>query len=443
MLAVTLALSEARAESLAEVASQALATHPEILDLVHERQIRDQFVEEGRAGYRPHVDFIGNVGREWTRSPTTRAARRAAGLEDNKHVALWRRQALLDARQLIYDGQGTPAEVQRRLANADSTAYLLQSEAERVTAQVAGVYLEVLRDRELLGLSRQNLLDHQRIHDQIRQRSESGVGRQADFDQADARLALAESNVVSSEASLEDTLASYARAVGAEAPAQAEPVVNQKTSLPESIDAALDIALATHPMILASEADLAAAEELIRVARSRLQPRLELQLAGRYGDDLNGTEGFDQDWMAMLNAEYNLYNGGADMARIARSKALLKQVQDNRESALREVTESLRLAWTALHAAERQRSTLERRVQATEKARDAYRQQFNLGDRSLLDLLDSENELFETRRALVEARADYDIAFYRTQSGLARLVAQLGVTLPPQAEPLQARQRTN
>jgi adhesin transport system outer membrane protein len=131
------------------------------------------------------------------------------------------------------------------------------------------------------------------------------------------------------------------------------------------------------------------------------------------------------------------------MARIARSKALLKQVQDNRESALREVTESLRLAWTALHAAERQRSTLERRVQATEKARDAYRQQFNLGDRSLLDLLDSENELFETRRALVEARADYDIAFYRTQSGLARLVAQLGVTLPPQAEPLQARQRTN
>lgn len=433
----------AQGETLADVVRQTLQTNPAISDLVHERAVREELAEEARAGNRPKVDFLGEVGWEGTRSPATRARRRAAGLNPKEFVDLPRRQALVDGRWVFYDGDQTKAEVARRLDNVDAGAYLLQAEAERVTREVATNYINVLRDRELIDLSQQNLLDHQRIHDQIRQRTDSGVGRQSDFDQVEGRLALAESNVVSSEAKFEDTRAAYARVVGSYPPAEMETPAVSRQTLPKTVIEATDIAENEHPLVLASEADLTATAEAIRVAKSAFHPRLEANLQARYGDDLDGVEGYDQDFIARLNVDFNLYNGLADESRVRRGEAIQKQAQDARESAIRDVAEEVRLAWNALTSAERRFVTLERQVQSTQSARDAYRQQFNIGSRTLLDVLDSENELFEARRELVRARADYNIAIYGVLAGMGRLVGELQQALPEQAIPLEARVRTN
>jgi len=433
----------AQSATLADVVQQTLQTNPTISDLIYERAVREELAEEARAGNRPKVDFIGEAGWEATRSPATRARRRAAGLDPKEHVDLPRRQALIDGRWVFFDGDRTKAEVARRLDGVDSGAYLLQAEAERITNEVAQNYINVLRDRELVELSQQNLLDHQRIHDQIRERSDSGVGRQADFDQVDGRLALAESNLISSEAKLEDTRAAYARVVGAFPPEQMEPPAVSRQSLPSSVIEATDIAENEHPLVLASEADLAATAEGIRVAKSAFHPTVEANLQARYGDDLDGVEGYDQDFIARVNVGYNLYNGLADQARVRRGEAVQKQAQDARETALRRVAEEVRLAWNALNSAERRLTTLERQVQSSQGARDAYRQQFNLGQRTLLDVLDSENEQFEARRELARARADYNSAIYGVLAGMGRLVSELQQQLPEQAIPLEARVRTN
>lgn len=429
--------------TLTDVVRQTLETNPDVSELVHERAVREELANEARAGNRPKVDFIGEIGREGTRSPATRDARRNAGLDKKEFVDLTRRQAMIDGRWVFYDGEETQAEVARRLDGVDSGAYLLQAEAERVARDVSRNYLAVLRDRELLELAEQNLLDHQRIHDQIRQRASSGVGRQADLDQADGRLALAESNVVSSEAKLEDTRAAYARVVGEFPPEQMESPTPSRMKLPQTAAEAVEIAEHEHPLVLVSEADLAGTAEAVRVAESFYHPRIAANLQARYGDDLDGIEGFDQDFIARINVDYNLYNGLSDAARIRRAEAVQKQAQDRRETAIREVAEETRLAWNALTSAERRLATLERQVESTLRARDAYRQQFNIGERTLLDVLDSENELFEARRELARARADYHIAIYGVQAGMGKLTGELQVALPEQATPLEARQRTN
>jgi len=443
VLAGLLTVPVVQGETLADVARQTLESNPDISDLVHERLIRNELAEEARAGHRPRVDFIGEIGREATRSPATRARRQAAGLDPDKFVYLYRRQAQIDGRWMLYDGQETIAEIARRLDGADSSAYLLQAEAEQVTRAVADNYLSVLSDREQLDLSMQNLQDHQRIHDQIRQRAESGVGRQADLDQADARLALAESNVISSESKLEDTKAAYARVVGAFPPEQMEAPAPSRSQLPPTLVEAVRLAEHEHPLVLATEADLAGAAEGIKVAKSAYHPRIEGQLAARYGDDLDGIEGFDQDFMARFNVDWNLYNGNSDEARIRRSEVVEKQTQDAREIAIREVAKTVRLAWNRFTSAERRFNFLERHVDSSQKARDAYRQQFNIGERTLLDLLDSENELFEARRELVDARANYATAIYGVLAGMGQLVAELQLTLPEQAVPMEVRARTN
>ncbi len=427
-------------ETLTDVARQALATNPDVTELVHERLIRDELAEEARAGHRPRVDFIGEIGREATRSPGTRARRNE---RPDKFVYLYRRQAQIDGRWTVYDGERTIADIAGRLDSADAGAYLLRDAAERVTRAAAQNYLEVLRDRELVELSQQNLLDHQRIHDQIRQRAQSGVGRQADLDQADARLALSESNVISSEAKLEDTRAAYARVVGAFPPEVMEPASPTRSQLPEKLVEAVRIAEYEHPLVLATEADLAAAGEGVRIAESAYHPTIQGQLVARYGDDLDGIKEYDQDFIARINVDYNLFRGFADEARVRRSEAQVKQAQDAREIALREVAEQVRLAWNKFTSAERRFATLERHVESTQRARDAYRQQFNIGDRSLLDLLDSDNELFEARRDLVAARADYATAIYGVLAGMGRLTGELQLALPEQALPLEVRMRTN
>ena len=440
VLAAILATPIAWGETLTDVARLTLETNPDITELVNERLIRDELAEEARAGHRPKVDFIGEIGREATRSPATRARRDE---RPDKFVYLNRRQAQIDGRWTLWDGERTLANIAGRLDSADAGAYLLRDAAERVTRAVAQNYVEVLRDRELVELSQQNLLDHQRIHDQIKQRADSGVGRQADLDQADGRLALSESNVVSSEAKLEDTRAAFARVVGTFPPEAMEPAAPVRAQLPETLVEAVRIAEHEHPLVLATEADLAAAEEGIRIAESAFHPNVEGQLVARYGDDLDGIKGYDQDFIARLNVDYNLFNGYADKARVRRSETLVKQAQDAREIAIREVAEQVRLAWNQFTSAERRFVTLERHVESTQRARDAYRQQFNIGDRSLLDLLDSENELFEARRDLVAARADYAAAIYGVMAGMGRLTSELQLALPEQAEPMEVRARTN
>jgi adhesin transport system outer membrane protein len=175
MVLAALLTAPAWGETLTEVARQTLASNPDITELVNERLIRNELAEEARAGHRPRVDFIGEIGWEATRSPATRARRANQGLNPKEYVDLTRRQAQIDGRWRFYDGERTLADIAGRLDSADASAYLLRDASERITRAVAQRYVEVQRDRELIELSEQNLLDHQRIHDQIRQRAESGV----------------------------------------------------------------------------------------------------------------------------------------------------------------------------------------------------------------------------------------------------------------------------
>jgi len=328
-------------DTLPEIVELTLATHPSIMQLVHERQARSQFAEEARRGFRPWLGLVGEAGYEWTRSPGTRARRAANGFDKTQFSSLPRREIGFVLRQKIFDGWETRSEVDRRVAAGDSSAYQLLARAERLSARVADAYLNLLRDNELLELANRNLATHELILERIEARTEAGVGRESDLDQAVGRLALAESQAVISETSLKDTLVSYISVVGyppLEVLHKPEP---SKSNLPATLDEALQLAVQGHPAIIATEADMAAAQDQIKNARSLLWPRLEIELGTRYGDDLDGVEGFDQDWTAMLLFSYNLYNGGADRSKIRRSLNVLEQARDLRERTVREVSEAL------------------------------------------------------------------------------------------------------
>jgi adhesin transport system outer membrane protein len=422
-------------DTLPEIVNLTLATHPLTMQMAHERQARDHYTREAFASYLPRINARGDVGREWTRDPTTRQ------FEDG-FVRLWRREIELGLRQTLFDGWATQSEHSRRLAAADSSAYQYRALAERVSSQVSDVYLNLLRDNDQLELAKKNVEVHESYVDRIGARSGSGVTSESDLDQAEARLAGAQSNVIERETDLRDSLTRYISLVGyppLDVLIRPQPT---KDDLPASLDEAIAYAVANHPSIYATEADMVAAQEQLRNARSLYWPRIEVGLNRRYGDDLDGVEGWDEDMSIMLYFNYNLYNGNADRAKIQRSVYGIEQVRSLREDTIREVSEAVRQAWNGYVSTERRMASLERHVASVQKARDAYIEQWRIADRTLLDVLDAENELYTSQRTLVEARRDYATALYRLRASMGTLVAHFDADMPYEADPSRTYART-
>jgi len=423
-------------DTLPEIVNLTLATHPAFMDKVHERQAFDYFTLESLRNFQPRINAYGEFGREWTRDPGTRA------LGDDDFVNLERREITVEVRQMVFDGWSSFSEFDRRQADADATAYQLQALGERLASQVADVYMNLLRDNELLELANKNLERHQEILERIRARSDSGVGREADLDQAVARVSGAQATVVERETALTESLIRYVKLVGyPPVKVLLKPDVS-KEGLPATVEEAVDYAVQHHPAIITTEADMEAANQQIRNARSLNWPRVELVASKRYGDDLDGVEGFDEDFQVLLNLNYNLYNGNADEAKIKRSVARKQQARDQREDNIREVSEAVRQAWNGFTQIERRMAALERHVASQVKARDAYVEQFRIGDRTLLDVLDAENELFQARSTLVDARRDYGTALFRLRASMGTLVAHFDSDVPREAVPTVRYGRT-
>ncbi len=155
--------------------------------------------------------------------------------------------------------------------------------------------------------------------------------------------------------------------------------------------------------------------------------RLDLRAYGSRDNDTGGIPGNTRVNGVELVLNYNLFRGGADKARERQAVNQKEQARDLQEKACRDVRQTLSIAYSDVRSLSEQQRYLGQHRLSTEKSREAYRQQFDIGQRTLLDLLDSQNEYFEATRAYINARHNQATAQARTLAGMGQLVAALGV----------------
>jgi len=306
----------------------------------------------------------------------------------------------------------------------------LRDVSEDFVLEAGRAYLELLRREQLLNSANDTLLNHVKIYEQIKRRSESGMGSLSSIQQAEGRLALAEVNALAAENNMRDAKANYERIFGSAPEKQLEAADKMIAPLPESLEAAKAQSSSEHPVMSVAQADIEAAIAQREAAKSRMYPRLDLEIERRWDDDLDGQPGPNEDLTAMLRLRYNLYNGGEDSARIRRSEHQLGEAQAIQRDALRQVRQSLELSWNAYEILGRQMGFLSEHLSASEQTRDAYQKQFDIGQRTLLDLLDTENEVFSARNQLVEAQIDHQIAQLRVLNSTGGLLTALEIPIP-------------
>lgn len=400
------------AATLPETVEQAILHNPEVLARYHALRAAEDAKDVARGGWMPQVNIQGYAGQENHDYPGTKT-----GWYNHPGAAL-------QLRQVLFDGLATYHDVKRAGFTKLTRYYELLDTSDSTALGAVQAYLDVLRYRRLVELARDNWATHREVFSQIEDRVKAGVGRRVDLELAAGRLALAQSNWLTETSNLHDVVQRYYRIVGrlpadslAEAPAVSADLPRDTNPLPSAV--------AASPAFRAAVANMRAARAEKSQNRAANLPTLELQLARNYERNLDGATGTYNSSEAKVVLNYNLFRGGADQARVRQSSELFYAAQDQRDKVCRDLAQTTAIALNDARALREQSTLLDQHSLSTQKARDAYRQQFDIGQRTLLDLLDTENELFEARRA--QTRGDYDrqLADFRVLASAHQILSAL------------------
>ncbi|MDR2093854.1 MAG: TolC family outer membrane protein [Azoarcus sp.] len=415
-----------RGGALLDAVRKAVVSNPDVQAAWHGYHAATAAQDAARGGYLPEVDVNAAAGRRWRKDPHE--------IQNGKKSNNWNySDAALELNQLIYDGFATSSEVSRMGYQRLVRYYELLDASENAGLEVTRAYADVERQRELVEHAKANYAAHKQLYDQINNRTTAGVSRRVDLDQAAGRLALAESNLLTEVSNLHDVSTRYQRLVG-ELPADRLPPLADNfanVSLPENVVAALRTAYVNNPSFNAAIENVRANASKRDVARSAYHPKLSLHASTGIDRNIDNDErnlkGNRRESLVEVLFSFNVFRGGADRARVRQAGEEVDQARNLREKACRDLRQTLTIAYQDTRSLVEKLGYLDLHQSSTAKAREAYRRQFDIGQRTLLDLLDSENEYFNARRAYTNARFDLLVAQARTLSGTGQLLHTLGV----------------
>jgi len=403
------------AKTLPEVVSHTVLNNPEVSAGWYTFKAATAEKRAAQGGYLPSVDLSAQVGREQTDTPTT---------ADNSYST---DSVRLTLTQMLFDGFSVRNNVKRLDAASLARFYELRQVSEEKAQEAAQAYIDVMRYQQLVELAKQNYVQHKLLFDDIEERTNAGISRRVDLDQARGRLALAETNLLTELDNLHDVKVRYQRIVGMLPPTDPEWPEFPGDILPAKKAQALRVAYALSPAINSAIESLNSAQAEAKTKNAAMMPRFDLRLRQELEHDRDGTDGQFDEQAVELVMTYNLYKGGSHSAEKRQFHEQANAAREQRVRVCQEVRQTVAIAYNNTTSLQEQLEYQRINREATRKARDAYREQFDIGQRTLLDLLDQENEYFQVSRSVVNAEADFVVAQVTTLAGMGQLLEALQV----------------
>ena len=408
--------SNSFAFTINDAIEDAIIHNPEFRKEVKSFRSAQAEVSAAKAGYYPSIDLNAGIGYEEINRPSL----------NNEGDGLTRQEGSIKLTQNLFEGFATQDEVYRKKYELDSISFSAHAAANEVALNMAIAYVNLMREKEIKELAEDNLSTHLSILQQINKRYKAGISNQVEVDQASARLALANSSLGSAENSYYDAFAKFQRVLGRK-PDNALLKPSFTFNLPATLKQATQSALINHPTLKSANADVAGARAQHDASKANYYPTLSFEVEKTFDNDLSGAKGRDEYLQAMLRLRYNLYNGGRDADNVDRTVAEYHKASEIRNNSRRQVIENLRFAWNAREYIGKQIEFQNQHIKLTHQTLVGYRKQFNLGRRSLLDLLNTENEHITATKTIINSYADLLNAKYRILSATGNFIDELGI----------------
>lgn len=342
----------------------------------------------------PTLDINMAGGREWSRNAST------IPIKERGFRSLDRGESSITLNQLLFDGFQSPRRLAAALDREENAEYQLLDTSESIGLRAVEIYLDILRYHALLDAAKETLNKHQTILSSIRQREKAGFDTGADLYQAMTRSILAETRLVAQEGGLAKATSSYRETVG-EVP-MAEMVLPgfEAKWIPNLLEQIISVAEENSPVIRAAEAEVKSRKNELEVATGVFFPQINFDLKRSRNQNLDGTKGPNDDVTAMLQLRYNLFRGGVDSARKRQAVSEYQRAISSLAETKRKLRESVRLSYDAIKTARQQLEKEKRHVEESSKLVEAYKAQLQIGTRTLLALLDAEDERFAAAAGL-------------------------------------------
>lgn len=400
--------------TLKDMVEKTVSSNPEVQARYH-KFLESGFEQEAfRGGFFPKADIVS----------TYRNQEDKIDLGDGTAVPRMNNELVL--RQMIFDGFATSNEV-KRLGHANRVRYYeLQAAMQDITLEFMRAYIDTARYRKLAEFAKENYVAHRQLFDRIQERVNAGVARKVDLEQATGRLALAEANLLTETTNLHDVTARMQRLYGELPPETLEAPTFFNAGVEPTPAEALKVAYNQNPNLLSTIEDIQASKNEIKAREGRYLPRLDLQARKNLGTSSDGRNSTNAADVLELTMNFNLFNGFTDQNLVKQTAQKLNGAHDARDKACVDTRQLVVIAYNDIQQLKEQLTYRVQHKNSIENAREAYRRQFDIGQRTLLDLLDTENEYFQAKRSLANTEYDIQTAYARTYAGQGELLNKIG-----------------
>jgi adhesin transport system outer membrane protein len=423
--AVLLCASPAFAVDLREAVQAALNTNPQIRQAVHNKLATKEERKQAEGLWYPRISVEGSAGLRKLRNPT----RRSLHIADERLEPI---EGFVIADQLLWNSGGRVAEIKRQASRTDAAAARIEERSEFVALNVSRAYIDYLLQQRLVAIAQDNATFHERLAGDLREGVARGSISVADQQQAEERLQAARTRITEAREDLDTAAIQFQTLTGVPIDAVNMPP-DLSAAMPGSLPEAEELARQNNPRVQETLADLNTSRQEIKTAQAELGPRFNAEASARYGDDIDGFQGRTSDLTARVVMRWKIFDGFANTANVREQKQRENEVHARLFERTRAAEEDVRSAWSRLTNQGRVVGELETQSRVSDDLLLSYREQFNVGRRSLLDVLDAQNTRYNVQASLETSRMAKLYAQYRVLAASNRLVEALGVQIPAEA----------
>ena len=413
LLAGTCVGGVARADDLHHVLSEAYKFNPQIKSRREQQKGLDEQVNQQASGWLPTVAAEYSTGRQ--RTQATGANDWIYSDLDNKSLTIT--QPLFNGGETVF---GVSSAKNSMLAGRAE----LQGTTQQVFQEAVAAYMNVVRDKALVKLSENNRNVLRKQFEASTQRFEVGEVTRTDVSQSQARLSRATSDAIQARGALQSSLANLERVVGY-LPDETHMPDMSVLPIPATMEEAVELSMKDNPLVVAARYREDAADDGIYVAGSAILPDVSLvgSMSRQDGAGFRGSDTFDND-SVRLNVRVPLYQSGAEYSRVREAKVNASRRMFDLKDQNNRVREETIAAWEAYQTSVATIEAQQSAIDAAEVALDGVKQEQLFGARTVLDVLDAEQELFIAKVNLVRAEREKVVSAYRLLAVMGRLTPQ-------------------
>lgn len=408
---LVLATSLSSAE-LNKILDEVLVTNPTIQDKLNNYEKTVYDLKIAKSEYQPKVDYVGKYGYERTLEQ----------IGSSQEVGYHTYRNSLVLTQNLFNGLGTTYKIKFEEARVMAAAYNYVEQTNDIAFNLIRQYINVLKYNDLFNLEKENVLLTQDILEKTKNLTDGGSGLISDVKKVDSSLQLAEFNLLTQENNLMDSQFNLAKLTGKRIEKEELILPSFNLSLPKTRDEALDHAIKHNPSMLVTNYNIETAKTKLVQDKSKFSPTVDFELAYNFDRNTGGDEGHERNYTALIVFRQNLYNGQSDINNVKKSKMNIKQEYEIQRDIKRQIIEGLELSWSAYSMLQKQIVFLQSYQEQSNATLELYKEEFEAGTRTLIDLLTAQDDYISARNKLITANYDLLFAKYRVLDAMGELV---------------------